>query len=257
VTGLRRIRAVMVIVALLLGLVACGGGSNSGASGVARQQGPAVLSKDAFTSALTRAQAKAGSAHIDAKIKAAGQSGSLSADVSGLADPSKVAMNLSLGLAGQHLQLVVLDKELYVKGSPVGTSPGKPWLKVNAGAANPLSKVFDSVNPANYIAFLNGITTYRNRGLETVDGVQTRHYTVTVDTAKMLARNPALRGQSISSLGLPNAMTSEVYVDSADRPVKLSVGLGSVASIEAHFSKYGQPVQISAPPADQVSEFSL
>jgi hypothetical protein len=73
----------------------------------------------------------------------------------------------------------------------------------------------------------------------------------------MLARNPALRGQSISSLGLPNAMTSEVYVDSADRPVKLSVGLGSVASIEAHFSKYGQPVQISAPPADQVSEFSL
>jgi hypothetical protein len=151
----------------------------------------------------------------------------------------------------------MLDKVLYVKGAPLSAVPGKPWLKVNAGATNPLSKVFNSINPANYLAYLNGITTYRNRGLETVNGVRTRHYTVTVDTAKMLAGNPALSGQSLSSLGLPKALTSDVYVDSANRPVKLSVGLGSVASIEAHFSKYGQPVQISAPPANQVSEFSL
>jgi hypothetical protein len=257
VTALRRIRAAMLVLALLLGLVACGGGSDSGASGLAKEQGPAVLSKDAFTSALTKAQAKAGSAHIDAKIKAAGQSGNLSADVSGLADPSQVALDLSLAIAGQHLQLVMLDKVLYVKGAPLSAVPGKPWLKVNAGATNPLSKVFNSINPANYLAYLNGITTYRNRGLETVNGVRTRHYTVTVDTAKMLAGNPALSGQSLSSLGLPKALTSDVYVDSANRPVKLSVGLGSVASIEAHFSKYGQPVQISAPPANQVSEFSL
>jgi hypothetical protein len=248
----------MLMVGLLLGLVACGGGDNGGAGGPTQQQGPAVLSERSFASALAQSQAKARSAHIDATVKAAGQSGTIAADLSGLGDPGGVATDMKLDLAGQHLQLVMVDKVLYVKGAPVGSLSGKPWLKVNVGNSdNPLSKVFNTVNPANYAAYFEGITTLRNRGLQTVDGVRTRHYTVTVDTAKMAARNPAFRGQSLSGLGLPNALTSEVYVDAENRPVKMSLAVGNVVSLQAHFSKYGQPFSIQAPPADQVSEFSL
>ncbi len=47
-----------------------------------------------------------------------------------------------------------------------------------------------------------------------------------------------------------------MYVDSDNLPRKMSVSLGSAASFEANFSKYGEQVDIEAPPAGQVSEFS-
>lgn len=260
-TAVRRFGAAVLAVFLLLGLVGCSGSNNNGASGLAGQQspqGPQPLTKDEFANALATAQAKADTAHIEATIKATGQSGKISADVKGLGDLSNVAMDMAFDLAGTKLQVLVVDKLLYVKGAGFSTDPGKPWLKVDVSDPNnPMAQLFDSANPANYTAYLKGITDFEDKGLQTVDGVQTRHYAVTVDTAKMLAGNPAFHGQTVSSLGLPNALTSEVYVDSDNRPVKMSVDLGSVAAFEAHFSRYGDPVDISAPPADQVSEFSL
>lgn len=257
---LRRSRTAILVVGLLLGLVACSStnGGNSGASGAARQHGPTVLSKDSFASALARAQAKAETAHVQATISATGQAGRVSADVKGLGDLSNAAMHLSLDLAGQHLQLVAVDRLLYIKGAPLGGQPGKPWLKVDVGqAGNPFARVFNTVNPATYTAYLKGITTFTDKGVQTVDGVQTRHYTVTVDTAKMLADNPAFHGQTLSDLRLPHALTSEVYVNADNLPIKMSIGLGSLASFDAHFSKYGETVNVTPPPADQVSKFSL
>jgi hypothetical protein len=262
VPPLRRVRTALLVVGLLFGLVACSGSSsssgNSDANGVTRHHGPAVLGKDGFASALAHAQAQAGTAHVRATISATGQAGRVSADVKGLGDLSNAAVNLSLDLAGQHLQLVVADRILYIKGAPLGGQPGKPWLKVDVGQAdNPFAHVLNTVNPANYTAYLKGITTITNNGVQTVDGVKTRHYTVTIDTAKMLADNPAFHGQTLSDLKLPHVLTSQVYVDAHNLPIRMSVGLGSLASFDAHFSKYGETVNVTPPPADQVSDFSL
>lgn len=257
-TVVRRFGIAVVSVGLLVGLTACGASSDSTANRQGGSQQLAVLSESKFAPALAEAQAKADTVHIEATVDAMGQSGKLSADIKGLKTPATVAMHMSINVSGQPLQLVVVDRALYVKGTGFMSSPDKPWLKVNVGDANnPLAKLFDSANPAAYAAYLKGITRLTDEGVQTVDGVQTRHYSVTVDAAKMLAGNPAFQGQSAASLGVPRIVKGDVYVDSKNLPVKMTVSMGKVASFEAHFSRYGEPVSVQAPPADQVREFSL
>jgi len=84
-----------------------------------------------------------------------------------------------------------------------------------------------------------------------------RDYTVTVDTAEMLESNPVFRGQDAATLGLPAELTSEVYVDSENRPVRIQVELGEIGSFDAHFSDYGKDVSVEAPDPSTVGEFSL
>lgn len=217
-----------------------------------------VLSEKNFASELTAAQADVGSAHIEATIGASGQTGKMVADVDGLGNADNLAMDLALDIAGQELKMVLVDKALYIQGANISSDPAKPWVKIDISEPNnPLAQLFDATNPANFTAFLEGVTRFEDKGIETVDGVEARHYSVTVDTAKMLAANPAFEGQNVEGLGLPDEVTSEVYVDSDNLPVLISLTMGSAGSFEAHFSKYGEPVDIQAPPANKVSEFSL
>ncbi len=254
---LRRVLLALLAVSLMLGLAGCNALSGSTASDLAAAQGPAALTRNNFTATLLRAQAKAGSAHIQATIKAAGQTGSIAGDVKGLGHPDTAAMNMAVDAAGQHLQMVLAAKVLYVKGVPFGTSAGKPWLKVDLSVADSsLSRIFNSANPADFTAYLKGITGFRDLGVATVDGVQTRHYALTVDARKMMAANPMLHGQSAAGLGLPSRITADFYVNADNLPVKLVVAAGNLASLEAHFSRYGEPVSVHVPPSSQVSTFS-
>lgn len=256
-TVVRRFGTAVFSVGLLVSLTACGASSDPSANGQGGSQQLAVLSQSNFAPALAAAQAKANTVHIAATVDAVGQSGKVSADVEGLKDPATLAMQMSFNVSGQQLQLVVADRALYVKGTGLPFQH-KPWLKVNVDDANnPLAKLFDSANPAAYTAYLKGITRLTDQGVDTVDGVQTRHYSVTIDAAKMLANNPAFHGQSASSLGVPRVVKGDVYVDSKDQPVKMTVSLGKVLSFEAHFSRYGEDFSVQAPPADQVQEFSF
>lgn len=219
---------------------------------------PPVLTKENFATKLAAAQAEAGSAHFEATIEVSGQTGDMSGDVDNLGDVENMAMDMAMDIGGQQLEIVLVDKALYIKGAAMSAEPGKPWIKVDiSDPNNPVSQLFQATNPSNFTAYLEGVTSFEDNGPESVNGVETRHYTVTVDTAKMLKANPAFKGQDVSSLGLPAEVTSEVYVDSNNLPIKMSVGMGSAGTFEASFSKYGEPADIEAPPANQVSEFSL
>ena len=217
-----------------------------------------ALSQENFATKLAAAQAEAGSAHFEATIEVTGQSGTMTGNVDNVGELENVAMDMTMDIAGQQLDLVLLDKALYIQGAGISSDPRKPWIKVDVSDPNnPFSQLFEASNPSNFTAYLEGVTRFEDQGPETVDGVETRHYSVTVDTAKMLKANPAFKGQDVSSLGLPDEVTSEVYVDSRNLPIKIAVAMGSAGSFEATFSKYGEPVDIEAPPAKKVTEFSL
>jgi hypothetical protein len=87
--------------------------------------------------------------------------------------------------------------------------------------------------------------------------VRAHHYTVTINTARALAANPAFKGQDLSKLGMPKTLHTDVWLDSDNRPVKMTVVIGTLLSLEVHVSKYGEPVAVHAPPAGQVGTFSL
>jgi hypothetical protein len=54
---------------------------------------------------------------------------------------------------------------------------------------------------------------------------------------------------------LPDEFTSQVWLDAQNRPVKTSSSMHG-ATTEMQFSNWGKPVKVSAPPADQVMDFS-
>ncbi len=219
--------------------------------------GPAVLSESSFADDVVAAQADAGSAHVEATIDVAGQAFQMSGDVAGLGTPDRTQMDVAARVDGRDLQLLIVERVLYLKGE--GFAPqGKEWLKIDlSDPSNPLAQIFDAANPANFTAFLEGVATFEDRGIETVDGVETRHYDVTVDTAKMLESNPVFKGQDAATLGLPDELTTQAYIDGDNRPIRLTVDLESTGSLDVHFSDYGKDVSVAAPDPSTVGEFRL
>lgn len=248
----RRLAAAVAAAGLMVSLSGCGSDS-AGGGGAA-----ATLTQANFSRTVTAAQQGAKSAHLEATLKAAGQTVSMSGDVSGLGDVASSTMDLKIKAAGKQLEMRVVHKVLYMHGGGLPVSHGKSWLEVDLNDPhNPLSNILDTAGPRSLTTYLQAVKSLRDGGEETVDGVKAHHYTVTIDTMKALAANKALKGLDLSKLGLPKTLTTDVWLDSANRPVKMTVRIGKLASVEAHLSKYGEPVSVQAPPASQVGTFNL
>ncbi len=254
----RRLAASIFASCVLIGLAGCGGGSATDAKAPAQKpSAAAALTKGNFADEVRAAQAGAGSAHVEATVESQGQTLKLSGDVAHLDTPQAPAFDFSADVGSQKIQLRAVDKVLYVAGVGIPGS-GKKWIKIDVSdSTNPIGQIFQAANPGNFASYLDGATTFKDKGEQTVDGVATRHYSVTVDTATMLKSNPVFKGQDVSKLGLPESLTSDVYVDSANLPIEIKVDLAAAGAFEAHFSDYGKTVSITAPPKNQVGRFSL
>jgi hypothetical protein len=237
---------------MMVSLSGCG--SNAGSSG----GDSAALTQANFSQTVTSAQQAAKSAHFVASIKAAGHSISMTGDASGFADLASAAMDLNVRASGKSIEMRLVHKVLYLHGAGMPAPAGKSWVKVDLNDANnPLSKILDTAGPRSMLTYLRSVTSLDDKGMQSVDGVQAHHYTVTINTAKALAANPAFKGQDLSKLGMPKTLHTDVWLDSDNRPVKMTVVIGKLLSLEVHVSKYGEPVAVHAPPAAQVGTFSL
>lgn len=249
----------------MMSLTACGADTSEPAATPASvvddqssSQDGATLTKANFTQQLTAAQQQVGSAHVEATLDFSGQQGTVSGDFAGFGGLGDLMMDTTVDVAGQHLSLLVVDSTVYLRGAGLSSDPSKPWVRVDLDdPKNPLSSLLDSADPANFSAYLEGVQDLESRGAETVDGVQTQHYTATIDTDTMLKANSMFGGQDAASLHMPAQITTDVWVDDKNLPVEVAVSLGDAGSLEAHFSQYGEPVSVQAPPAGQVTEFSL
>jgi hypothetical protein len=255
---MQRFSAAVGAVALAVTMSGCGADHGS-THGVTGGNAAAALTPANFTKTVTSAQKAVKSAHMDATIKVGGQGGSISGDFAGSPDDlASMKMDMTLKVAGHNVEVRLVNKVVYVHAPGMPGQSGKPWLKLDlSDPSNPLASLLDSANPKSFTSYLQAVKGLKDRGVETVDGVSTRHYTITIATAKALAASPAFKSQDISKLGLPGTITGDVWLNSDNLPVKIVVRLGSLGSFEAHFSKYGEPVTVNAPPAKQVGGFSL
>jgi hypothetical protein len=256
---MQRFAAAVGAAALAVTMSACGADNTATDTAASGRDVAAALTPANFTQSVTAAQKAVKSAHMDATVTFGGQQGSISGDFSGSPDePSSMAMDMRLKVAGKDVEIRLVKQVLYVHAPGMPGHSSKPWLKLDlSDPSNPLSSILDSANPKSFTSYLQAVKGFKDRGAETVDGVSTRHYTVTIVTAKAMADSPAFKGQDLSKLGLPKTVTGDVWLNSDNLPVKMVVAIGSLGSFEAHFSKYGEPVSIDAPPANQVGSFSL
>ncbi|GAA2447185.1 hypothetical protein GCM10010191_75490 [Actinomadura vinacea] len=172
-------------------------------------------------------------------------------------------------------QAVFTDNVLYAKIPQFAqfVSGGKPWVKVDVNQAGrqygvdvkQLVDQVNKVNPAEQTKMFTGSKDVRRVGTESIDGVQTTHYTGTVTAQDALNRLDPQARENVRKW-FPQGATGEkinfdLWVDKDQLPRKLSSkgsgGQNRSGEVTVVYSDYGKSFSVNPPPADQVGELSL
>lgn len=270
--------------ALAATLVACGGSSGGGAPatpspGAVLQGDPAVVVAAASTRTTAAKNARV---ELNGDVATMGQTVTLNG--TGAIDFANQTFQLNLTVPGMGtIEERFLDEVIYVKipDEQAAQFGGKPWLKIDpkavsgSGGQNPFGSL-DSSNPAQILATLQGAGSVTKVGDDTVRGARTVHYKADIDVAKAADAQkltPAQRQQLQQALGGKSTIPADVWLDEQGLVRRLTIDIeasppaGGAASsgsptsvktkISMEFFDYGQAdTAVSAPPADQVTDFS-
>lgn len=266
-----------MVVALVTALAACGGKAGS-------QFGATESPTSFLTSAVSKLQSSSGST---AKFQANLSTGSGNMSMTGvqqftptMAMQAHVTMSggQASSLLGSGMDVVLENGVEYVKlgGSTPLLPRGKQWLKVDLNQASSSTgvnlgaalKVNQGTDPAQQMKLLLASGDVKRVGRETVDGADTTHYAGTVDPSKLLQSQAGngLSSEDVKSLqstlqtaGVTNEHI-DVWLDKSGLPVEMKAATDTSAAgtvtVDDHFSDWGAPVTITAPPADQVQDMS-
>jgi hypothetical protein len=164
------------------------------------------------------------------------------------------------------LKMIMVDGAVYMN-MPLLTqiSGGKPWMKfseqdLRKGGADfqQFAREGDLLDLRMVTKTMTAAKDTTKVGTETVNGVRTTHYTGSFSQRDALAGlGPAEREQANEFFGTESGkITFDLWVDGRQLPRKLDMTSAAhgtrVMEMTMAFSGFGQPVHITAPPADQV-----
>ncbi|MFI9150342.1 hypothetical protein [Streptomyces sp. NPDC053367] len=252
-------------------LAGCGGeddpeaqnGKASGSPG-AREQGTA----DVRTAYDKTAEAE--TARMTMHVKAADGGRAVTLEGRGALDFEDGDSVMTVSAEGRRIEQRVIDQVLYQKAP--GLAPGgKPWIKID------LQKVGAQQNmgsgsigdPAQSAAYARAITDkdVTELGKEKIDGVETTHYRVAVDLAR-LPNGAALREQLGRTLPMHLWLDDEGRIrrqqidmtvpaqGAGDRPSGTSAAGQAKVSTVMEYSDFGTDVDTEAPPARQTADMT-
>lgn len=265
---MRKIALAGAVLAAALTLGACGDKDAGAPNAQDNGQGTAnVLGVGELASAVTKGTTAKSSVNVDFTLEAMGQN--LSGKGKYRLAPS-LAVDLTATTPEGDMRIMLVDEALYLQlAEAQRTQLGmdKPWVKIDANGTDPVSKLLGSmIKPLSESADVTKqIEKIRQAGTITktesveLNGQQTVHYTIDVSIEKMMAQsNDELTKAGLEALqkqGVQN-IKQELWVDSEQLPVKMvsevPTGQGDPGKVTMNFSKWGEKVDIAAPPADQV-----
>jgi hypothetical protein len=244
-----------------LSLSACGdkdssSDSSSGASSPSSSK-DTTLTQATFTKALTDAQLKAGSAHVAMSIGVGGQTIDAKGDVKVGSTAAETAMGMTMDLGQQGMETIemrLVDQVFYLDFGPMTQNK---FVKIDlTDTSSPFGKQFsellDQMDPSKQLEQIQGaLTSVEKKGAtQKIDGVDTQPYEVTVDTKKIPA---------VAELGgaagakVPATIVYTMFVGPDNLPRRMVTELAG-AETTIDYSKWGEPVDIKAPPAKDVSD---
>ncbi|MFC0109871.1 hypothetical protein [Kibdelosporangium aridum] len=189
------------------------------------------------------------------------------------ADGDNSAMRMTMDIGSMKMEIILVDKVIYMKmppgmgGAAAGT-PDKPWTKITPGGDDPLSKqmtpmlenIDDSFDIGMQIDRIKSAGTINKTTKEQLDGEQVTHYAITIDTAKLAQNAPTPEAKesakTLGSIGV-KSFDMDWWINSDDLPVKITSLIpgpnNMKVTMEATYKDWGQPVDVKAPPADQIA----
>ena len=247
----------MRCLAVLTALVLLGAGCGSGGS----------ASREDIANAATKT-ARAGSVEADFNLAGQGLKGKGSGVFNtGKRHTGQLSMTVTANNRDVQVDTIVTGDTFYMR-SPVFNqvlSQGKEWIKLDLvklaqQRGVDLSSLLDaSPTPANALAYLQGARDVRKVGTNTVGGVKTTHYEVTVDLEKAAARatgseRAALR--RVISQSKQKTLPLDVWIDGNGYIRRVSydehAGRQQPAQVTIELHDFGAPVSIKPPPSQSV-----
>ncbi|MFE1247728.1 DUF1396 domain-containing protein [Streptomyces sp. NPDC058741] len=193
----------------------------------------------------------------------------------------EIAMSMKISASGQAAgetaEIRLVDKAMYIGGGAemAKEMDGKSWMKFDlsgSDAGEELDQMGSTSqaeqNPAAESTFLTGAKDVKKVGTEKVDGVETTHYTgtVTLDSlraslGKEDAETRERREKSIKQyekMGVEK-LTMDMWIDGDDHTkqfrTKSDTDKGPL-DMTITFLDYNKPVEIKAPPAEDVADLA-
>jgi hypothetical protein len=248
---------------------------------------------DASTNSIVVSEGKGGGADLFAAMLAAQEAAGsyrfemhmdiegASVDASGAAayqygtdiDQVDMTMTMSMPLddldpdAGSgQLEMLLVDGQLYLSFPPeLGLPVDKPWLTVDPEGVDPISQAFGMMSDlmADSAALQRRLTeqaeviAVEELGSDTVDGIAVTRYRITlsVDDLVELMEIPGMEGMSAEDAPFDEAEYT-LWLDSDLLLRKMEAGLDGMMFMDMRLFDIGEPVDVEAPPADQVGELA-
>ncbi|RMI12469.1 LppX_LprAFG lipoprotein [Cellulomonas triticagri] len=253
--------------AAVLGLSACSSDdaakpdraveSGTTAEEVVEEQGDFDLTAEDFVERVSAAMKAQETLTIEMTTTAAGVTSEAVGQVRYVGDTQEMAMTMSAG-AGAEAGMAT-DIEMRVVGGIVymtmGELTGGKFLQIDPNdPSDPLASSFagmsGQLDPTSALTELDGAITSLEKAGEPEErgGALAQPYALTVDTAALETTN--LDGSAAS---LPAQIVYTYWVDADDLMRGMSVDVAE-STVEMTFTKWGEPVEIAAPTADQITE---
>lgn len=270
ISGMRKLAAVLAAFALTVTLGACGDKGDDGGAATNNNGGneEAATNLVALAKSVSDNTVETSTAHMVFTADVAGEQVEGEGDLKVGADEAAMTMNMSTPEG--DVGFVFLDGVMYIDvGQEI--EPGKSWIKIDPDGGDPMSKALGGISdqmrqnadPRKTLEqFENSGTITAQEEVE-LNGEQTTHYTITVDVEKLAAEqdDPTLK-QALEQAGMKD-FPVELWVNEDELPVRMKVmmpmadpasGKAADATVQVDYTKWGEPVEIAAPPADQVAE---
>jgi hypothetical protein len=249
---------------LFLGFAACGDDEPTGAAGETSESAspsaaPATgesIDPATFVDDILGGLVDASTAHLSMSMKGGPASMTMEGDVDYASTPPEMAMSMTNAMLGDGtIEIRLVDGVMYMQLPQVGKGR---WVKMDLSAADsPLGgDLLKQMNPETQLkAMQDAVTKVEYVGEERVDGDSLKHYTMTVRSEAFRDLQDQLGAAGSGAADkLPSALTYDLWTDDDGLLRQTEIALGDLGSVTMTMSDWGEPVDIEAPPADDVME---
>lgn len=260
-----------VVLAFALVLAACGGGGDGG--------GNATVSIKTLQAAVAKTQAAESSRFVmDMNVDADGHQVTIHGEGVSAGDGKTGQITMTLPSVGT-IEERIADGTIYMNFGDLPFASkldGKHWVAISLdelkqqtgtdlGGLADQAGAGGSQQGLEYLQGLSGDVT--EVGTDTVAGAPATHYQASIDYSKVAAKLPGSSADAREKLEKIGVVPADVWIDGQDRVVKMHMTIdgsafGGTASGDAtaeltmEISDFGVPVDVQAPPADDVTDFS-
>lgn len=249
---------------LVLALAGCGSSHKSGGGG------SKVVSGEAISAAAAKT-ARPGSVEADFRIAGAAVDGKGSGVFNtGASRTGQLNMKVKIRGIEVSIDSIVTGNVLYMRSpffSQLGLSGGKQWVKVDLAelarqqGIDLSSLVNANPTPTSALAYLRGAGHVQKVGTDTVQGVSTTHYKVTLDLERAAAESTGSTRRSLRRVieaGGVKKLPADVWIDDDGYLRKVvyaqPAGNGRAVRLTMELHDFGKPVTIKPPPSDSVTD---